>query len=237
MKIASWNCNCAFRNKIALLQSENPDIMIIQECESPDFLAQKGASIKAASHLWFGKNQHKGLGILTFGDYRAAVAEFYNDAFPYIVPVEIRGGGKHFLLFAVWTQTCGQKDSYNGYVVFATRAMQYYRDYLKPDTIIIGDFNSNQKWLKQFKREYNHEALIKMLDSSGMQSLYHHLRGCPQGSEPEATIFMYKNPAKGYYIDYAFVHQKMLAQVKNFSIGSYENWIKYSDHMPLFLEI
>lgn len=237
MKIISWNCNCAFRNKMSLLQTWQPDIMIIQESESPDYLAQKGVSTGAASHLWFGKSPHKGLGIFTFGNYRAELAGFYNEEFPYIVPVEISGEGKRFLLFAVWTQTCGKNDSYNGYVVYATRAMQYYRDYLTPETIVIGDFNSNQKWLKQFKREYNHDALIRTLACCGMQSFYHYARQCSQGEEADPTIFMYKNPNKGYYIDYAFLHQSRLAQVKKFAVGNYGDWIKYSDHMPLFLEI
>lgn len=237
MKIISWNCNCAFRNKIELLQKYKPDIMVIQECESPDFLAQKNCCYPTTSHLWFGKSWHKGIGILTFGTYHAKVADFYCDDFPYIIPVEIDNGHSRFLLFAVWTQTCSRNHAYNGYVVYATRAMQYYQKFLTPETVIIGDFNSNQIWLKHFKRKYNHEALIKTLDSSGMKSVYHALNNSAQGQEAEATIFMYKSSAKGYYIDYAFVHQSQLPKIKNFQIGTFEDWIKHSDHMPLFLEI
>ena len=60
MKIISWNCNLKFAKKFEAIESFNPDICFIQECEDlpidffPDY-----------QYLWTGRNDKKGLGILT----------------------------------------------------------------------------------------------------------------------------------------------------------------------------
>lgn len=234
MKIISWNCNCNFRKKYALLPQA--DILIIPESESPDFLQQRGFNLPLRTHLWVGKTVHKGLSIFTRGDYTAQIADFYNDEFQYIVPVEISTADKKFILWAVWTQSDGN-DSYNGYVVKAVKALMSYEKYLQPDSLIIGDFNSNARWNKHFKREYNHQKLEEFMERNGFCSLYHQLTNCIHGAEQEATIYMYKNRERPYYIDYAFVHNSRLASFPTFSIGKYEDWIKHSDHMPLFMEL
>ena len=43
MKIVSWNCNMAFRNKKDILKDFSADIAIIQECENEDVLKSKKA--------------------------------------------------------------------------------------------------------------------------------------------------------------------------------------------------
>ena len=48
---------------------------------------------------------------------------------------------------------------------------------------------------------------------------------------------MYRTPERIYHIDYAFIHEKKLKDIKDFHIGDKDSWLSYSDHMPLFLEI
>lgn len=237
MKIISWNCNCAFRNKFHLLMDEKPDVMIIPESESPEYLESHRGNIPARCHLWAGKTPSKGLSIFTFNGYSARIADFYNPNYKFIVPVEIRKGTHKFLLFAVWTITAENNNTYSGYVVQACKALQYYRPQLREDSILAGDFNSNKLWDTHFTRSYNHSSLIELLCGQGFFSLYHHLRGEAQGEETTGTLYMLKQENRPYHIDYFFMHHSLMPQVKKFQIGTYADWIAASDHMPLTLEI
>jgi endonuclease/exonuclease/phosphatase family metal-dependent hydrolase len=47
---------------------------------------------------------------------------------------------------------------------------------------------------------------------------------------------MYRKIDKPYHIDYAFVSVDILAS-SAISVGKAEEWLEFSDHMPVILEI
>jgi hypothetical protein len=59
MILASWNCNMAFRKKIASISLSRPDILVVQECEDPDHLQLNNTSLQVEDMLWFGTNKSK----------------------------------------------------------------------------------------------------------------------------------------------------------------------------------
>ena len=56
MKVVTWNCNGAFRNKYHYLEQLEADILVIQECEDPARSTRKYTSW-AGDHLWFGTSK------------------------------------------------------------------------------------------------------------------------------------------------------------------------------------
>ena len=123
MKIITWNCNMAFRKKADLILRYKPDILIIPECECPDKLLFKSDTPKPKDALWFGENQHKGLGVFSYCDLRFKVLDVHNDSFKMIVPIAVSSAQFNFNLFAVWANN--PKDPEGQYITQVWKAIHY----------------------------------------------------------------------------------------------------------------
>lgn len=96
-----------------------------------------------------------------------------------------------------------------------------------------GDFNSNSCWDKKHKRR-THSAVVKQLSDMGLNSCYHNIVNEVQGQESQPTFYLYRNKEKSYHIDYFFYNRDKL---RTFEIGTFDDWISLSDHMPIILDI
>ncbi|WP_264564563.1 endonuclease/exonuclease/phosphatase family protein [Flavobacterium sp. N3904] len=234
MKIITWNCNMAFRKKAEFVLAHQPDILIIQECEHPDKLKfDKGIPLPS-DLLWYGKNQHKGLGVFSYSDYRFTLLDCHNPNFKNILPIAVRGGKVDFILFAVWANNPEDKDGQ--YVTQVWKAIQYY-DFLLSDKkcILIGDFNSNTIWDKP-RRDGNHSTVVSILESKNIYSAYHKFHNQIQGKEMHATFSLYRHEDKPYHLDYCFASNKFIEALENVEVGTHTDWSKYSDHQPLLIK-
>lgn len=63
MKLITWNCNGAFRRKLAYLAKFNADILIIQECEDPSQSKDADYRAWAQNYIWVGNSKNRGLGV------------------------------------------------------------------------------------------------------------------------------------------------------------------------------
>ena len=81
MRIVSWNCNGAFRNKYEMIAGYQPDVVVAPESESPEFLARTEQNIPCSSHIWDGESAYKGLSVFTFNGYKAYLPDFYSKKF------------------------------------------------------------------------------------------------------------------------------------------------------------
>ena len=226
MRIVSWNCNMGFEKKRDAVMSLQPDIVVLQECSAKDI-----ASTNAPFKHWVGSNKHKGMAIIGFANHEYTIDGLYTEEWPWFLPLRVDDVPLHLL--GLWACV---KDQRMRYVRVMHKAVDHYVKFLSmPQVIIIGDFNSNSIWDTLY-RERSHSGLVEKLERLGLVSVYHTLRGEVQGQEMIPTQFMYRNRAKSYHLDYAFV-SKALSSSCELLIGEPGEWISKSDHMPLILTI
>ncbi len=231
MRIITWNCNMAFRKKADFILPYKPDILIIPECEHPDKLLFPIDTPKPTDLLWFGKNQNKGLAIFSYSNFRFTVLDNHNQDLQMIIPIAVTDGQFDFNLFAIWANNPTDRDGQ--YVEQVWKAVHHYNNLLTDTrTILVGDFNSNTIWDRK-NRAGNHSNVVKILEGKGIFSTYHLHHHQTQGTEAHPTLYLYRHKDKPYHIDYCFASKDLLDKVSSVEIGDFDDWAKYSDHVPV----
>jgi endonuclease/exonuclease/phosphatase family metal-dependent hydrolase len=216
----------AYAAKQQAVLSLHPDVVILQECSQKDIKAS-GATF---SH-WVGTNPHKGLAVLGFGNHVYSIDTSSTHTIPWFIPLRIDDMQLHIL--AVWSHV---KTKQERYVRLTHQAIDHYQAFLeKGSAIIMGDFNSNTIWDKNYS-SLSHTALVEKLAQLSLNSVYHHQTQEMQGKETRATFYLYRHTDKGYHMDYAFVSKDLLAQM-HLLIPDPALWLTRSDHLPLILDI
>lgn len=247
MKIVTWNCNGALRNKTPKLDSLEADLLIIQECENP---AESTYAFRewSGEFLWKGKSKHKGIGIFPrkghtvketewFGVHdmrgmhsRSPATNWHSDELELFLPFTL---DEKYSILGVWTK--GSDEKTFSYIGQLWKYIQIHRKELSQNkTIVIGDLNSNAIWDKP-DRWWNHSDVVNELNELGVQSVYHSSRNEEHGKEIQPTFFLHRNLDKAYHIDYVFASADLLPCCR-IEVGSSDMWLQFSDHLPLSVE-
>ena len=128
MILISWNCQWAFRKKINSILAKQPDILIIQECESIEKLNLDALEINPTDILWIWDNANKWIWIFSFWDYKFSILKEYNHDIKYVLPISVTTFDSQFILFAIWANNREDKD--NQYIEQIWKAISYYENIL-----------------------------------------------------------------------------------------------------------
>ncbi len=222
----------AFRKKAEFILMEEPDILIVPECENFDKLVFKEGVLQPNDQFWYGQNPNKGLGIFAYNGFKIKLLDVYNPDFKYVLPLSVSKEEIEFTIFAIWAQKPQNHDCYTEQI---WNAVHFYEDILNKDNVILaGDFNSNSIWDKP-NRIYNHTNLVHFLKNKKIYSVYHNFYNQDQGKETIPTLFMHRKIERPYHIDFCFTSNNLIGKLKNVQIGKYEHWTKFSDHKPLIV--
>jgi hypothetical protein len=221
VKLLTWNCNRgSVTAKLALLAHLEPTVAVITECSL--------ATTPDSSAIWVGEPGRLGVAVSASSGY--LVEPLPQREVPrYTFPLQV-SGPLRFLLLAVWSKA----DPEFRYVKAVIRAVECYRDLIVAQpTILIGDFNSNTIWDYKRPAHLSHSGLVQQLSALGMVSAYHAFHGERHGAESRATLYLLKQRRRAYHVDYCFLPKVWLPFVRSVEVGSYEDWIRFSDHAPL----
>jgi len=217
----------AFRKKAEYILPFEPDILIVPECEHPDKLIFPSGVKQPNDFLWYGVNEHKGLGVFSYSDYKVRLLEVHDPEIKTILPISVTGGSFDFTMFAIWA---GQ-----GYIRQVWKALHSYEQLIdSKNTMLIGDFNSNTIWDKKHSNQ-THSGMVEELKVKGIVSAYHHHHQMEQGKESHPTLSMFRHRDKPYHIDYCFASSDFIDRLAEVEVGVYDDWHKYSDHTPLII--
>jgi exonuclease III len=224
----------AFRKKYQKIMELQPDLLVLQECEHEAKLKEHLSSVEYNQLIWYGKNPHKGVAVLSFNNVEIALSEQHNEDIEYVLPLKLSMDNREINLFAIWAMPHHESRA-KSYVGQVWAAINYYVELLEEDSILIGDFNSNAIW-DQKRKVGNHTQVMNFLKESSIYSVYHQLTDTQHGQEDDPTLYLTKNIDKPYHMDYCCASQRLIGQETSIEIGAYQDWIKLSDHMPLIID-
>jgi exodeoxyribonuclease-3 len=241
MRLVAWNCNMALHRKLDGLRRLKPDIAVISECACPERLDALGALEGISGEpIWVGDNPTKGLAVLAFNGYRLSLAREFFPTLRHLAPVHVTGPAR-FNLLAVWAQNISGGNVRKRQAGPLRRGLGKYKTFLTQlPAIVAGDLNNNVIWHKPGYR-INHGISVATLESYGLVSAYHARTGEEQGKETVPTLYWRDRKKDGptYHIDYVFLPRMWLDGVRDFSIGTFEDWCgaKLSDHVPVVVDV
>ena len=224
MRIVSWNCNLNLKSKFEKVLDLKPDVLVVQECERlpEDFFPN-------AQYLWVGQNEKKCLGVLIFGGTGKIHRSHRHDLVEFI-PVNTELGS----LLGVWAFNHRAKQRYGkGFDGTTENAITHYEDFIREKSTlgVVGDFNNSVIWDKKNSKT-PFQNTIERFERLGLKSVYHSTNNEQFGHETKGTLFHTKKKEKRYHIDYLFFRQTGAV-----TVGSYENWIEFSDHVPVTVDL
>jgi len=195
---------------------------------------------RSGDPIWIGDNPNKGLAVFAFNNYGARLADPFYPTLRYVAPVQITGPTECNLL-AVWAQNASGGVSRKHQLGPLRRALAKYTHFLaERPSVVAGDFNNNAVWHRQGWR-INHLNAVAELEKIGLISAYHAARGEQQGNELLPTIYWRDRKKNGptYHIDYVFIPSQWLPQVRELTVGTYEEWCGagLSDHVPILVDV
>ena len=223
----------AFRKKYEKVIALKPDLLVLQECENAEKLKKYLATVDYNELIWYGKNPHKGVAIISFNKVNIKMSRNHNTDFEFIVPLEMKVNNSKIKLFNIWAMP--HKKRAKSYVGQIWGAINYYKNDLNKESILIGDFNSNAIWDKE-RRIGNHTDVESFLNDKNIYSIYHQKKRLKHGNEKHPTLYLLKKLDRPYHMDYCFASKSLYSAKTRIKVGKYEDWIKLSDHMPIIID-
>jgi exodeoxyribonuclease III len=233
MKLVSWNCQKGLnsKDKARKLFELCPDIAIIQESFHPN---EFNEDIRYEEAIWIGEEKPKGLGICVLSlskDYH--LTQLVDQVkYDWVVPIKVTGK-ENFTLIAVWTK----RSSGTSYGSILYHALQEYESLIQDGPVVImGDFNLDKRVASSYSGVGGFKKMMGIFENYGLKSIYHINNTEEFGSESVPTYYHYGKSDRPFHLDYCFVSEGIWQGMSQFEIGTSDEYLPFSDHVPLVFE-
>jgi hypothetical protein len=209
-----------------------PDILAIQEIEPidqvPVFAGDCQPTYRDRSCV--SEFPKRGCGMFSYTQTKLTALD-PDEPFSGFRRYEADHGGLRFNVAGVWPwATKSAKTSYRQAHDGLTLHDGWIRD---TPTVILGDFNANASF-----KGRNWSQLLELTHGLGLVSAYHsHFQGEPFGKEKRPTHFHRGKESAPFHLDYIFLPQDWARRITNVTVGTYSDWHKVSDHVPLVVDL
>lgn len=235
MRIVTWNCRIGgFRKKARFIAPLKPDILAVQEVERIDGTLSFASEFRPTycDRPNFAAYPKRSTGMFSYNPemvLRAIDAPDPDNLWQFgFRRYEALGGA--FQVVGVWT--FDTKKSKGGAYRQAHKGFQEYASWIRErPTVVLGDFNNNASYKK-----FDWLGLKELIDSLGLVSAYHTFTGKNFGEETSPTFHKGKTASKAH-IDYCFLPKEWKPHITNVEVGDYHDWSKFSDHVPLIVDL
>jgi exonuclease III len=237
MRIISWNC-CWQKEGFTDKKREeilklNPDILIVQECKQDEW---RKLNYSDKNGHWYGDGKESqgdpkksnGIGIFCDKKYSIDCSLFSGHdlsnmryAIPYIIKYE---DNEILTLFSIWA-----KSGYEYYHVPILNSLEHFYDKTNSWIIVAGDFNTGSQYNNKENERY-YEFIKNELKAK------YNLGNCAFWQEWAPTFNVEKKGEVDFYLDDHCFFEYVL-KVTSFGIGNWSYWSKYSDHVPIIIDI
>lgn len=233
IKLLTWNCQGAFRKKFMPIAAMRPDLAVIQECEHPDRISWKDGN-PPTRVAWFGEKPARGLGVFSWTDFTFEPLEGYDPSIRHCIPLRVTAPYT-FQLIAIWAMD--HPDDRHSYSAQVYHALGAYRAWIQAgDTVLMGDYNSSTLTTPR-SRLGNHATLTLDLHNLWLVSAYHQFYHERQGQERRFTFFHGRKSERRGHIDYIYLPSRWLRRLVNVQLGDPQDWLHFSDHCPVIVQI
>ena len=103
--------------------------------------------------------------------------------------------------------------------------------------ILIVIFYGKRK--KGIVLDRDHQFVLEKLklEHKNIISSYHHFFNEEQGKETQPTFYLHHKKEKPFHLDFCFLSKELINRIESVEVGKYEDWIKYSDHVPMIINM
>ena len=219
LRLAVWNCNMRLHDKLEGIRRLAPDVIVLPECACPEVLLRRVPQLEPTSIAWTGRSPSKGLGVLSFGDWRVTVAREHDARGLTTIAALVRGA-LDFRLAAVWALPDAVEP--------LPRALDRLAAFLSVGpSAVTGDFNDT----------IAHTPAGRRLASLGFVSAYHHHHAETLGAEREPTLYVRRRQGLRRHRDLVFLDARLTAALREVAVGPGPVWSGASDHAPVLAVI